>query len=406
MNKGKLVRSKLKDGAVLPLVLIVVVILLAAGMGLLGLGFHSRIFAVQTASEIAARCAVDAGLTKAVFEMNRKLKTEPWDDSSLPEAADEALPNCDALYSYTVTGDLASGYSIQSIGKSGRAQRQASSDLKLQGPFEYAIFVDADLTLKPGTLVDGYNSSDATKTDVELKTGTNSQVAGSVTLSMGVTVDGDVLVGEGGDVASVIRDLGATTGERYAITETVQFPPVTAPNLPDMGMISVHGKTVTIGPADTGTYTKIAVKRAANPGILEIAGGDVVLHITGDVDLGQDCEIIVRPGSSLVLYLDGNLTAGNNSGINNQSVPASFKLYGTGGPGQAFDIKAKEDFSGAVYAPNADVVINAGGDVYGSFLGSSFQMNSGGNFYYDEMLKEASVNDETVRFVMKTWFEQ
>ncbi|GAH83699.1 unnamed protein product, partial [marine sediment metagenome] len=35
MNKGKAVRSKPK-GAVLPLVLLVVVILLAAGMGLLG----------------------------------------------------------------------------------------------------------------------------------------------------------------------------------------------------------------------------------------------------------------------------------------------------------------------------------------------------------------------------------
>ncbi len=405
MNKGKLVWSKPK-AAVLPLVLLVVVILLAAGMGLLGLGFHSRIFAVKTASEIAARCAVDAGLTKAVFEMNEKLKTEPWDDSSLPEAADEALPNCEAVYTYTVTGDLASGYSIQSIGKSGLAQRRAASDLRLQGPFEYAIFVEADLTLKAGTLVDGYNSSDPTKADVELEIGTNSTAASSVTLNMGVTVDGDVLVGEDGDVATVIQGLGAATGERYAITETAQFPPVTAPNLPDMGMINVHGTTLTIGPADSGTYTKIALKRAANPGILEIAGGDVILHVTGDIDLGQDCEIIIRPGSSLVLYLDGNLTAGNNSGINNQNAPASFKLYGTGPAGQAFDIKAKGDFSGAVYAPNADVVINAGGNVYGSFLGSSFQMNSGGNFYYDEMLKEVSVNDEAVRFVVKTWSEQ
>lgn len=405
MNKGKLVRSRPK-GAVLPLVLLVVVILLAAGMGLLGLGFHSRIFAVQTASEIAARCAVDAGLTKAVFEMNEKLKTEPWDNSSLPLAADEALPNCDAVYTYTVTGDLASGYSIQSIGKSGRAQRQATSDLKLQGPFECAIFVKADLTLKAGTVVDGYNSSDATKTDVELEIGTNSTAAGSVTLNMGVTVDGDVLVGEDGDVATVIQDLGAATGERYALTETTEFLPVTAPNLPDMGMIGVHGTTLTIGPADSGTYTEIALKRAPDPGILEITGGDVVLHVTGDIDLGQDCEIIIRPDASLTLYLDGNLTAGNNSGINNQNAPASFKLYGTGGAGQTFDIKAKGEFSGAVYAPNADVVINAGGDVYGSFLGSSFQMNSGGNFYYDEMLKEVSVNDEAVQFVMKTWSEQ
>jgi len=99
------------------------------------------------------------------------------------------------------------------------------------------------------------------------------------------------------------------------------------------------------------------------------------------------------------------LLAGNEAGINNKNVPSKFKLYGTGGPGQQLNLKAKGDFFGAVYAPNADVVINAGGDIYGSFVSSNFELKSGGNFYYDEALKNVGVDDAAVRFVLKNWHE-
>lgn len=52
-------------------------ILLAMSVGLLSLGLNSRIYSMRTASDIAARCAADAGLTMAVFEMNEKLKVKP-----------------------------------------------------------------------------------------------------------------------------------------------------------------------------------------------------------------------------------------------------------------------------------------------------------------------------------------
>jgi hypothetical protein len=401
----KLLQSKRK-GYVMTLVLLAIVILLAAGTGLLGLGLHSRIFAIRDASGIAARCAVDAGLTKALFEMNEQLKVRPWEDSTLPQTTDEMLPNCDAIYSYTVTGDVGNGYIIESIGKSNRAERRISSSLRLQGPFERALFVEGTMILKAGTLAGGYNSLDPGAAGKEVQIGTKSTLPDSIILNSGVTVNGDVLIGVGGDVESVIRDLGATTDERYAVSMEVMFPDITVPALPDKGAgISVHGSTFTMGPADSGEYDGINLKRAANPGILEIAGGDVVLYVTEDIGLGQDCEIIVREGASLTLYLDGDLDAGNDAGINNENSPVNFKLYGTGEGEQEINLKARGDFFGAVYAPNADVIINAGGDIYGSFVGSTFELKSGGNFYYDEALRTVSVNDDGVRFVIQHWSE-
>jgi len=402
---GKRLLQSVRRGSALPLVMVAVLILFVMGMGLLSLGLHSRILAIRAGSEIVARCAADAGLTQAVYEMNEKLKVQPWDDSTLPQITGQGLPNCSASFSYTVTGDLASGYYLESVGNYILADRKVNCILPLQGPFEKAIFVQGALILKAGTLVDGYNSGDPSIIDVAVSIGTNSTLSDSVVLNSGVTVDGDVLIGPSGVVEDVIQDHGASTGDRYALIDKVEFPPVTPPGLANKGIIMVHGTTLVIGPADSGEYSKIVIKRAAEPGILEISGGEVVLEVSGNIDLGQDCEIIVTPDASLTSYLGGDLNTDNNAGINNQNAPGDFKLYGTGTE-QTFTIRAKSDVLGAVYAPNADITIMADGDIYGSFVSKSFQMMSGGNFYYDEALKDVSINDEAVQFVVRGWSEE
>jgi hypothetical protein len=224
---------------------------------------------------------------------------------------------------------------------------------------------------------------------------------------MGVTVNGDVFVGMDGDPSSVIKDLGGSTGYRSSLTEEIEFPAVTLPGYmgPDTD-IEAKGTTVTIGPADSGRYDDIDLKRTGAPGVLEIAGGNVVLHITGNVDMGQDCEIVVNNGASLTLYIDGDVVAGNNSGFNNLTkVPANLTVYGTG-TAQTWDIKSKSDVFGAVYAPSADITVMANGDVHGAVVANSFEMKAGGNFYYDEVLSQVTVDDEGVRFVVKRWSEQ
>src|SRR4030065_589917 len=134
---NKLLKSK-RNGSAIPLAVVAVMILLAMGVGILTLGTSSRIYATRSVSDIAARCAADSGLTMALFEMNEKLKVKPWNDSTLPEATNESLPNCDAVFSYTDTRNPGTGYTIESIGTSGHAERKDSCTLTPQGPLEYA----------------------------------------------------------------------------------------------------------------------------------------------------------------------------------------------------------------------------------------------------------------------------
>ena len=144
-----------EKGSAIVLVLITVVLLLVIGGGLLTIGLQSRCCAVKTSSEIAARCAADAGLVQGLFELNQLLEVKPWNDSSLPYATNQVLVNCDATYSYKV-GSEGSDYFITSVGRSGETTKTVKCALELEGPFDkYALFARNGIIFKPGTSVEG-----------------------------------------------------------------------------------------------------------------------------------------------------------------------------------------------------------------------------------------------------------
>jgi hypothetical protein len=403
------------------LVMAILIILLGIGTGLLSLGLYSRMTTARTSHEIGARCAADAGLTNAVYVMNQKLIAGNWSDSTVPSVADATLTSCDATFSYKVVAKSITSnrdFDVACIGRSGRITRQINATAKLKGLFESAILTKGPMILKSDTLISGYNSLDPTDTDVQVAIGTISILPDQIVLNNNVTVEGEVMVGVDGSPGAVIKDLGATTGGRYAMGDEPPFPQITAPVLPDMATsICAEGETLTIGAADSGTYTGIqlsqeSVKIKGNtyekyPGILEISAGDVVLHITGDIWLGQACEIVIKDKASLTLYVDGNITCGNDSGMSNQGFPGAkaLQIYATGQGEQDFDIKAKSDWCGVIYAPNAHVDLYANGDGYGSIVANDFEFKAGGAFYYDEALRQVGIDDEGVRFVISQWAE-
>lgn len=393
-----------RTGAVLPLILFVVVVLMLMGAGLLHLGMHSRIFASRTSSGIAARCAADAGLAKALFEMNSKLETKPWDDEDLPQVTDETLPNCNATYSYMVTGDSTNGYVIESFGKSVDSQAKVNCVLKLEGPSEYALFAQNSISLKSGTTI---RYRDGVTADENLKVGTNSTGDGAIYARMGVTIDGDVVVGPGGDPDRVIdsRNEADITGQIYAMTQASQMNPVVVPHylieLPSNGVIK-NNITLTEDTRCEGIDL--------NAGKVITIDGPVLFYVDGLAVLENNAQIqivdeSVNPDARLTMYLAKDFYAKTGGSVSNATGdPKKLKIYGLG---QCTDIDFLTDsiFYGSIYAPNADVKMFNRVDVYGSIIAKSFLQQVAANFYFDPSVKEVTVYDELVGFVVEKWYE-
>jgi hypothetical protein len=394
----KLLHSK-RRGSAVALVVVAVMILLVMGVALLNLGMSGRIYSLRTADGITARCAADAGLTKVLFEMNEKLKVKPWDDSSLPEATNQSLPYCDAAYSYTVTGNPGDGYTVQSVGICGSAERTITCVLKPQGPFEFAVFGDEGAELKNSALVDWFNfGSD----DEILKVGTNSIVSGAFSLKNSSTVNGDVVVGVGGNPDNVIDDFGATiTGETRALREANVLPAITVPgwleSLPSGGTIQ-NDSTIT----GSAKYSSIDLKNNKTL----IIDGDITLYVTNEIILGNSAEMQINSDASLILYLGGSFEGKNSSAVNNLTQDAKkLQIYCLDSC-ENMVFKNSVDFYGAIYAPNAEIVMDNSANLYGAVVARTFELKNSGTINYDATLRDASVYDQAVRFVVTNWHEQ
>ena len=388
-------------GFALPIMMCAVLILLVLGLGVLSFGQHSRRFAVSTSSGIAARCAADAGLTQALYEMNKKMKVLPWNNSSLPEVISATLPNTDAVYGYTVTGDLINGHNLKSTGAYGLRQRTVRCSLPLQGLFEYALFGDQYVHLKSGGTLTCYNCD---SDDKSLQIGTNSALADTLDLKNAAIVNGDAVIGVGGDPGVVITDTsGGIKGNTYIMPKEHELPPITVPEslaaLPSSGTI-FNNKTI----SSSAKYDKIDL--SINK-IITIKG-EVSLYIVGDVILGNSAELLISNtnDASLILFVGGNIEIKNGGVINNLSEDAKkLQIYGLDSC-QSLILKNGGDFYGAIYAPNADVVMMNSGDMFGSVIAKSVEQKNSSTFHYDVSLRDVSIEDIGVRFVVKQWQEE
>lgn len=406
MNSKKYSKSK-RDGFAMAVMLCAIILLFLAGLGTLTLGMHSRLLGVRTCSELAARSAADSGLTKALFEMNRQLKAKTWNGSSLPSVTDEPLPNCNAFFSYetakVITEDVNDNdiYIIESIGNSGLAQRTVSGTVELKGLFEYAIFVENQITLKNGTTVTAYNQD---ADDLPLQIGTNSTAAGAIIAKTGVTIDGDVVIGVDGDTDTVVdnKTEAAITGQTYPSLIKNKTSSITVPKyLQDMSSEGTITTSKTI--SSSAKYDSINLTGLGN--LINVDGKNVVLYITGDLRLGNSDQLQIQTDASLTIFLGGNLYIDNSGAINNLTKdPKKLEIYGLD-TCTIVDFKNSGSFYGALYTPNADIRLHNSVQMYGAVVGKSFIQDVNANFYYDMALRKVSADEIGVRFAVKRWHE-
>lgn len=386
-----------KFGTAIPLAMAAIIILLALGASLLTLGVNARLYSARNSEEISARCAADAGITKALYDMNAKLQVKPWNDSYLPSGSDIPLLGCNAYYSYTVQ-KFGSSYVVTATGSCGNTQKQIRCTLSLNSPFDAAVFCESYVWFYSNCVIDQYNNEESSQ---PLRVGTNSIGHWQLCIFNDAIVNGDAVVGSGGDPENTIDNKGTITGSQYSLSTPQKLDQVSVPSsledLPSLGTLT--GGDVIV----SGKYDSIDLGNSATVTIK----GDVTLYVTGDVTLGNSAQIVVdnTSDSSLTLYIGGDFSGGNSSNINNLTEnPHYTTIYGLDSCSK-INMKNDSSFYGTIYAPHAEVVYNNSAALYGSVIAKSFETKNSASIHYDASLRNVSADEPLVKFRVTKWAE-
>ncbi|MBN1795629.1 MAG: hypothetical protein JW804_03060 [Sedimentisphaerales bacterium] len=396
--------AKKAKGFILPFLILMMVILALIGYGMLSLSYGARLLSIRQTSDTYAIAAAEAGIIHAVVKMNDKLQTdEVWNNSSLIllNTSEYDLPNCDAKYSFGIIGDPDTGFVISATGTSGNATRTFYAMTILRGVCDYGILVKDKLVLKNGSLISAYNS-DTGKSNLPTAIGNTNIESDKIDLDK-ATVNGDVLVGTGGDPEKIIKNPGIITGILKPMTTPAEFPPVKTP----WGMFykgSIIKQSVTLfGLWGSGKYSKVNLEKN---NVLEIIG-DVTMYVTGDFKLQDYAQIKIKDDgkSSLTLYIGGNFEAQENTVINSLTQkPDNFKIFGVDKDSQDIKFKCNSNIFCTVYAPDAKVEIDQDGNFFGSVVCDEFYLKKPSKFYHDRALTK-DIDDEGVYFGISRWYE-
>jgi hypothetical protein len=264
--------------------------------------------------------------------------------------------------------------------------------------------------------------------DASLNHGANVTVAalGVTASSMSVgnaTIEGNVATATGeGEKGIAVGPRGNVTGSvTYDFTRDYQVEP--EPGLVEFAAGALTGSHVL---GDTGgtpgkhfgkdalfyKYESITVGAKETLSVKENTIVVVTLTKTGGTALkvfGTDAIIRIPSTSTLAFYIEGDVDI-LGSGVANEGRPMQFQIWGTlpepSDKPQDFKIAGNGDFSGIIYAPNADVSLNGGGkdtdDVKGAVIGKKITINGSGEFHYDESLAKMDFGDA---YRLKAWSE-
>jgi hypothetical protein len=399
MNK---INTNRNSGFTMALVLMVILLMLLLGTSLLSLSKNTRIASIRRSQEIAAKCAADAGLTMAISRLAVSYEQGTLDLANLPSEPAINIENSEGSFRYVVYLGAMGEITIDSTGLSGPCQRTVHCNVDVQsGRFEHALFADSFI-ISNNAFIDGYNSDYGPYGGANViitSIGTNNTADGAIKLDMVGDLKGDIIVGPGADPANVI-DMGThfeITGETSAAEEEK-----TIPILSPSSTLTHKGSTLQGTITESGTYDQI---NSTNGEAITIEG-DVTINVTGDVRLDNNSMIVINPGSSLTLFIEGTFEMSNGGGINNLTQkPPKCKIFSTATTQVLYDFNNTGTFYGALYAPNANVQVSNNAIIYGAIVANTLNIDNSSEIYGDEALTKGIFNDDDTSLTRGKWWE-
>lgn len=368
-------------GSVFLLAIVILTVILILGASLIERAQNTVYRASVESRSVKAFHLAEAGVHKSIWELNQPNGWLTYAGESAVELpggfVDVSVtppPDERSLYTTYVT-ILATGYLPGPAGDMRYPATIRAITYKEPRYFEYAVFGQDEVIVGNGTVelyTDSYDSDDgdydpSTATD-DADIGTNSTDPDAIWIKPLGEVNGDIYVGA--DAVSpdlCVDNMGTITGEIVALEDPVLLPSVVIPSgLIELGDVWLENEEELV--LDEGAY-----------------------HMT-DLDVFGSARVVCN--GKVAIFIDQatdgatpDIRIGGSGIVNTSQIPANLVLYCSDDV-VSIDISGNGAFYGGIYAPNADITLNAG-DVFGALVGSTVTLNGVNSaVHYDTALRD------------------
>jgi len=286
--------------------------------------------------------------------------------------------------------------------------------------FDYGLFTNGFLDLKSDAHIYSYDSRDtpdpnpATFPDAstgEADIGSNTEIS----TKMATRIDGDLGLGAYYNIKNELVDAKWTDTGTPDIAGTV------------VNVERVNPDPLGANDSSSELYNKFIDIITNNDN--GTAGDGSSLEGVTTIDLAIDekltltagdyyiTDIVLKNGSTLEIdatsgpvniYLsgtinaeEGDIEAKNGSALKNLSQPTDFSIFSNSS--QDIIFKHSSAFKGMVYAPNAHVEMKNSAGVYGLIWGNTATIHNGGEFYFDEAIKDKYLSPNNYTIDTLSW---
>jgi hypothetical protein len=318
-----------------------------------------------------------------------------------------AVPTSSALASPII---YATGY-VNSATSANPVERRIRVTTRSEGPFVQGLVAKKKINLVGQFSSDSFDSSSPYystlgRYDPNLKksngdVGSNDDAGDAIDISGQVKIYGRASTGPGGNIKSGSKiavgsasfiDSGKTGIEDGYFTSDMNV------SFPDAVPFYTSGYVPMVGVAD-GTNTTYALIGGVNyhastlamsSGDKLVVSGNVTILVDKDFSLTGLSEVVIPVGSSLQVYVgDGTIKIAGNGVVNEPGNAASFGIWG-GPKVNNVSLSGNGELVGTIYAPDATLSLNGGGNDIMDFIGAAVvkEVEGAGHFrfHYDEAL--------------------
>jgi hypothetical protein len=326
--------------------------------------------------------------------------------------------------------------------------KQIRVQLSNSGLFSHGLVAKENLVLNGGE-IDSYRSSlgdpENAARGYEITVASAAVDIGDVSMGSAADIYGYVAIGssdesgfidsfkghlvgpttEPGDDGVVSKGGNTVDTNRIAYDFTQDFPDATVPEIAVGTIVATalpppnSQGVIVIGNPDGTSTVRYQLSSVNIPdGLTLMVVGPVEFDVTTSFTVGGGASMVVLDGTTTVstniddvvvhsnytgagtarLYVAGDISISGNGGITAPYAPEALQVYGTlskadydAGFRQSIRIGGNGSFAGALYAPNADIVMNGGGStgyMAGAAVGRSVRINGNGyRFRYDKDLE-------------------